>query len=404
MISVSKAWKFYQDRIKPLQSQNVPVAEALGRVLAEEVRAKTALPPFPQSAMDGYALIAADTASATAANPTKHKLVGEVPAGRLEEIPQIQTGEAVRIFTGGYVPNGADVVLMQEDAEVAEGNLLVKEPLQPGKHCRELGEEVELDEVIVLAGTRATAGVLSALSISGVDSVSVRREPVISVLTTGDEVVPPGNELAPGEVYDANSIMTSTWLRSLGYSHISSFALLDSLEDTIDALGRAVEASDLMLTCGGVSVGDRDYVIKAAEHLGFEQIFWRVKQRPGKPLYFGMKGDKILMGIPGNPGSVYISLQVHIRRVLEMLEGVSEPEPQICYGKLGESEEMSPHRDFFVRCTTRLSEDGELWLDSLHRQSSHMISNLTRCNALAWIPAGEGVVEKGAIVKWISTA
>jgi molybdopterin molybdotransferase len=402
MITVSEAWDFYQENIRPLSSHRVSLKDALGRVLAEDVRSKTPLPPFPQSAMDGYALIAEETSAATPEAPTRHKLMGEVPAGQLKQIPKIGPGEAVRIFTGGYVPDGADVVLMQEDAEVSEDFLLVRNPLNAGRHCRKLGEEIGLNETIVTAGTRVTPGVLSAISVSGVDSVSIVQEPVISILTTGDEVIEPGNDLAPGEVYDADSIMTSSWLKALGYSKVTSTALLDSLEDTVDALRSAFESSDLVLTCGGVSVGDRDYVIKAAEQLGFEQIFWRVKQRPGKPLYFGLNGKKILMGIPGNPGSVYVSLQVHIRRVLELLEGIGQPEPRISFGKLSEPEGKSPHRDFFMRCTTRLSDDGEMWLDPLPRQSSHMISNLTQCTALAWIPAGDGNVERGQIVEWIS--
>ena len=401
MISVAEAYEHYGDKIKTLDAEEIPVENALHRFLAEDIFSKTDLPPFPQSAMDGYALCAADTADASELNPVRFKLAGEVAARSLNEVPAIDPGTAVRIFTGGYVPTGADVVLPQEDAHVENGDLVLRNELQSGRHMRDQGEEILANSKIATAGSFTTTGILSALSIAGVDKVEVVRTPRIAILTTGDEIVKPGRELNPGEVYDANSVLITSWLRSHGYHDVVSTPVEDTLGGTVAAMQSALEHADVLLTCGGVSVGDKDFVIPAAEQLGFEQIFWRVRQRPGKPLYFGRRENKILLGIPGNPGSVFVCLNVHVLRALDRLSGAAIPRPHRQQGKLKQSAELGGQREFWMRCTTRISEDGALWLDELPRQSSHMITNLTDCVALARIPEGEGVLEEGSVVAWI---
>jgi len=402
MISVREAYEFYAREIKPLESVEIPVNESRNRYLAKDAKSRIDLPPFNQSAMDGYALVAADTKGASESNPIKLILAGEIPASRLEAVPELNSGQAVRIFTGGYVPRGADVVLPQEDALIEDGHLVMTRQLEAGRHVRDQGEEVRAGDLICSAGRVITTGVQSALSIAGIDRISVTREPKISLLTTGDEIVTAGRDLRPGEVYDANSVLVSSWLNTHGYSQVEHVAVSDTLEETVSAIRRGFETSDLVLTCGGISVGDKDFVLKAARELGVREIFWRVRQRPGKPLFFGMKNDKVLMGIPGNPGSVFVCLNVHVLQALDRLAGSAIPRPHRQTGKLAEAMELGGNREFWMRSTTQISDQGEVWIDPLPRQSSHMITNLTDCTALACIPEGDGVIEAGDVVEWIS--
>lgn len=400
MISIDKAFRHYREGVCPLPPESLSLEGALNRVLAEEARSRIDLPPFSQSAMDGYVLRARDTRGASADSPARLKLVGEVPAGKLGEVPQIAAGEAMRIFTGGIVPAGADTVLRQEDAEVDGVSLYVKEPLEPNHDLRARGEELAEGSVLASAGTRLGAGHLGALAISGLDRVRARPAPRIALLVTGDEIVEPGRELGPGQVYNGNAPLVTGWLRSRGYGDIAVSRLPDSLGGTEQALGEAMERSDLAITTGGVSVGDRDYVMRAAERVGVVAIFWKVAQRPGKPLFFGTFGKKVLLGLPGNPGSVYACLPTHVRRVLDLLEGADPPGPDFAWGQLNQPVNLNPKREWWARCRASVSQRGEVRLEPLPRQSSHMITNLGECDALARIPRGQGDLEPGAVVLW----
>jgi molybdopterin molybdotransferase len=399
LITVDEAFQLYERELSPLPIEELALDEALGRVLAEDVQTLIDLPPFPQSAMDGYALRSQDTQDATPEHPARLRLVGEVPAGALETIPRIQTGEAARIFTGGYVPEGADTILRQEDAIVEEGWLIVRKPVLRGKDVRLQGEEIQAGETLAAKGERLTGGHLAALAITGVPRVNVHRKPRISVLTTGDEVVPPGQTLKPGQVYDANTSLIAGWLRARGYTQIRTEHLPDDLDSTVETLQRAFERSDLILTVGGISVGERDFVLKAAGRVGVKPVFWKVRQRPGKPLFFGMLDKKPLLGLPGNPGSVFVCLITHVRRVLDVLEGTLPPGPIFYQGCLREPLDLSPERERWVRCALAI-EGGTVWLKPLPRQGSHMVTNLTRCTALARIPTGENTLPEGSFVPW----
>ncbi|MBI1729191.1 molybdopterin molybdotransferase MoeA [Candidatus Acetothermia bacterium] len=402
MISVQEAWELYASFISALPSSKVPLKEALGRVLAQDATSKIDLPPFPQSAMDGYALRAEDVEVASEKITVKLRIVGEVPAGGLGKIPGIGSGETMRIFTGAHIPEGTTAVLRQEDARVEGHFLIISRPIPLHENMRHRGEEILVGGPLAKAGTRVTPGLLTVLSIAGVDSVKVIREPRITVLTTGDEVVKPGKRLRPGEVYDGDEILTNSWLKNLGYSQVETYPVLDSLEATAGAMSDALKSSDLVLTCGGISVGDRDFILRATQKLRVKEIFWQVRQRPGKPLYFGMRGKKIVLGIPGNPGSVFVCLNLHAIRVLDLLERDAHPRPCPVIGRISQAVKQSPDREFFMRSSTSISESGEIWLNPLPNQSSHMITNFAECNALARIAEGNAVIKRGSRVNWVS--
>ena len=401
MISVDEAFEHYAQIISPLPLVEELLKNALGRVLGRDVHSPVNLPPFPQSAMDGYALRAGDCRAASAEHPARLRLVGTIAAGRLRQIPRLGNGEALRIFTGGHLPQGADAILRQEDAQVEGDILLVHGTLPAGQDIREQGEELQKGDLLAMAGSRITPGLLGALAIAGLTQVQVHRAPRISLLTTGDEVVAGGQELRPGEVYDANSHLVTAWLHAAGYRLIVTDHLADDLEQTKRAMGEALVGSDLVITVGGVSVGERDYILAAAKSVGLEQVFWRVRQRPGKPLFFGRSGEKLLLGLPGNPGAVFVGLLVHLRRALDLLEGVTAPQPHFLAGKLGSSLAADAKQERWLRCRVEFSPAGEAWLHPLPHQSSHMISNLSDCTALVRIPAGRGELSPGEIVTWL---
>jgi len=404
MIPVDEAFAAYPRRISPLPAEERDLERARGRVLAAPARADTDLPPFGQSAMDGYALRAGDTSAATASDPVRLQLVGTRPAGTADDGLSVGDGEAVRIFTGARLPEGVDAVLRQEDAEIREDTVLVRDPVDAGTAVRPRGEELSRDTELAAAGTRITAGHVGALAAAGVERVSVRRAPRTRVFVTGDEVVSRSGPLEPGQVYDANTPLVGAWLDSRAVPVDGVRHLPDDAAETRDALAAALDASDLVITSGGVSVGDRDFVLEAARDAGVEEVFWRVRQKPGKPLFFGQRRGCVLMGLPGNPGSVHACLATHVRRVLGLMEGETDPGPRMEGGRLARSFRLNPAREWWARCRLELGSDGVVRLHPLERQASHMITDLGRAEALARLPRGEGELERGTRVSWTPAA
>ena len=398
MITIEEAFAAYEKHVTPLPSEVLSLEAALGRVLAEPARTRIPLPPFRQSAMDGYALRAEDVSGASPQNPARLRVAGVIPAGKLPEIPRLRPGEAFRIFTGGYVPEGADAILRQEDAEEENGLLLVRTPVEKGQDLREAGEELPQGATVAEKGMRLTPGLWGALAAAGVDQVRVHRRPRVAVLVTGDEIAPPGTPLAPGQVYDANSFLTRGFFRSLGLE-AAVWRVPDDPAVLRETLAEALEHSDLVVTTGGVSVGERDLVIASAKTVGVEPIFWKVRQQPGKPLFFGLWKGVPLIGLPGNPGAVFVGLVIHVRRVLELLEGVHDPLPRFYPGEL-RGKVKAGRRDRWIRCRLRVEDDGKVVLEALPHQGSHMISNLAWTEALARLSAGTSAETPFPRVLW----
>lgn len=404
MIPIDEAFGAYRRRVSPLPGTELGLDRARGRVLVRDVASGTDLPPFRQSAMDGYALRSSDTEGATSSDPAVLALVGTRPAGTPEGDLRVRGGEAARIFTGAPVPEGADAVLRQEDAETDEDSVRVRAPVQAGTAVRGQGEEIARGTTLAERGTRLTPGHLGGLAVAGVDRVPVRRAPRVRVFVTGDEVVDRDGPLGPGEVYDANTPLVAGWLEGRDVPVEEAGRLPDEPGTTRDALAGALAASDLVITTGGVSVGERDFVLEAAKDAGVEEVFWRVRQKPGKPLFFGVLDGTVLLGLPGNPGSVHACLVTHVRRVLGLLEGEDEPGPRMESGRLARDFPLNPRREWWARCRVDVRDDGDVWLEPLGRQASHMIADLGRAEALARLPRGEGELESGSAVRWTPAA
>ncbi len=312
MISVDEAKSFILEQVKPLPVQYKPLALAAGATLAEDIFARTDIPAFEQSSMDGYAIRFED----------RHlplTLIGEMQAGTGIQL-RIGAGETARIFTGAPLPLGADTIVMQEKAKVNNGLLTVLDnDLAKGLHVRKKGAEAVKGALAIPKGYKLSPAAIGFLAGIGETGAVVYVQPAVAIIVTGKELQQPGKELAFGQVYESNSYSLTAALGQAQVSRISLYAADDNLDQLTSVLLAALADNDMVLLTGGVSVGDYDFVLRAAEKAGIRQIFHKVKQKPGKPLYFGKKGDQLVFGLPGNPSSVLSCFYQYVLPALEKL-------------------------------------------------------------------------------------
>jgi molybdopterin molybdotransferase len=377
-----------------LPARRLRLTGALQRVLAAPALATCDLPPFTQSAVDGYAVRHADLARGAL------PLAGTVRAAAQAAAPVLAPGTAQRIFTGGMLPRGADTVARQEWVRSGPAAVEVLRIPEHGADVRAQGEELRAGAQLANAGVRLTPGHIGALAAAGIAQVAVRRAPRIAVLVTGDEVAAPGTRAGPGQVPDANGPLVMSWLAAQGHARVRLEYVPDAAASVRAALEGALARCDLVLSTGGVSVGDHDYVPGVARELGAVPLFWNVAQKPGKPVFAAQRGGAVLLGLPGNPASVLVNLLVYARRALDRLEGVADPGPRLRSAVLVDAVKRDAGRDQWLRMALAEDTDGCVRLARLPKQGSHMLSNLVHADALAWIPAGSGEMPSGALVRY----
>jgi molybdopterin molybdotransferase len=314
MISVTEAKNMIRANATALTPVTIPLQQAAGRVLAADVFAVTDIPAFNQSAMDGYAL--------SFAGFELHKTLtihGEVPAGD-PELSLLQPNEAMRIFTGAPTPSGADTVVMQEKVRVNNDQLyILDDQLKAGTNVRLKGSEIKAGELVLPKGQKLTPAAVGFLATTGVAEVTVYPTPVMSIIVTGNELQQPGKTLLHGQVYECNSFQLRAALQALQIGEVPVFEAKDDPQVVKDTLQNALENSDVVLLTGGVSVGNYDFVPEAAAACGVTTLFHKLKQRPGKPLFVGRKGNKWVFGLPGNPSSVLTCFYEYVITALEQL-------------------------------------------------------------------------------------
>jgi molybdopterin molybdotransferase len=376
--------------------ETVTVAKAQGRFLLESLVASVDLPPFDNSAFDGYAVRAEDVFTASPEGPVRLRIIGRAEAGKV--FPgKLTPGSCVRLFTGAPLPDGADAVVMQEDSRVdpaASDTMLVSESAKPWEGVRLRGEDVRRGELIGQAGDRIRAGVQCLLSAAGIVAVQVGRQPVVRVLATGNELREPGETLPPGHIYESNRVALLSLARDAGATTSAAPLVRDSLKSTMEALGAALADSDLVVTSGGVSVGETDFVKEAFQQLGGEIELWRVAIKPGKPFVFGRRGAKILFGLPGNPVSAMVTFLLLVRPALLRWQGAAQVELTQRSGRLAEPFINRGDRRHFVRVT--LLPDGRV--HSAGQQASHALRSLASANGLVDVPP-KTTLEAGVLVR-----
>lgn len=370
--------------VPPPGAEVVPLPHAAGRFLAEPIAAAVPLPVFDNSAMDGYAVRAADVAGAGPANPVTLQLVGEVAAGRVFA-GEVRPGTCVRLFTGSPLPHGADSVVMQEDTRSeaeALDTVQILDAVKPWEHIRLRGEDVRQGATLGTPGTRLTIGWLSLLAAAGVHEVRVGRRPVVGVLATGDELQEAGQPLGPGQIYESNRLGLSLLLEKTGVAPRQYPLVPDTLAATRAALEQVFAECDAVVTSGGASVGKHDYVKAALEELGGALEFWKVSMKPGKPFVFGRCGGKLLFGLPGNPVSALVTYLMLARPALLRWQGATEIFLPAHPGELVEPLVNRGDRRHFMR--VKLDSRGQVHGAGL--QASHAFSSLAEANGLVDVP------------------
>jgi len=390
-VSVEAALAHVLSRAKPLPGEPVAIAEAAWRVLAEDARAAVDLPRFPSSAMDGFALRAADT-------PGTLPIVAHVAAGKPAPRP-LGAGEAMGIATGGVVPEGADAVVPIELVTERDGAVQVPAAAEPGANVRPLGGDVRAGDRVVRAGTTLSPSRIAALAAAGVARPVCGARPRVAVVATGTELRSPGEQLGDGEIYESNGVMLAAVFRSAGAEVAPHETASDDAGVHRTALERGLEA-DVLVTSGGVSVGPHDLVRGTLADLGAEEVFWRVAMRPGKPISFATRGRTLVFGLPGNPVSSLVGALLFVVPALRALQGALDPKPQFRLGVLGASARRNPHRDDFQRARLEVSERGAV-LQPIEGQDSHMIVRAAAADAIVHVPRGDGELAAGSSVSYL---
>jgi len=392
MLTVEAAQAQVMEEIRPAPAEAVALADALGRVLREDVLATGDLPPADNSAMDGYAVRAEDLASV----PATLRVIGDIPAGRPSS-RTVEPGTAMRIMTGAFVPHGADTVVQVELTDGGTDVVRIEKALARGANIRRRGEDMRAGEAVLRAGVRIGATEVAMLAAVQRTIVQVGRRPTVAILSTGDELIEVGEVLAPGKIVNTNAHLLAALVRETGAIARVLGIVRDTREATIAALETALE-SDFVLTSGGVSVGAYDFVKEALEALGAETKFWRVAMKPGKPVVLSRRGERVIFGLPGNPASCLVSFHLFaapaLRRWMGQEQGLFPPQLQ---ARLVAPLKSLGDRRVYVRVRV-FPRDGELHAQPLASQGSGSLTSMAGANALAIVEEGVTRVESDSIV------
>jgi molybdopterin molybdotransferase len=377
LLAIAEARELVLDAVRPLAAEDVGLDEALGRVLAEDVESAIAVPPFDSSAMDGYAVIAGETGELD--------VIGEARAGH-PAAAVLQAGQAIAISTGAAVPEGATAVVPVERVEEGHGRVTVP-ATEAGANIRRSGEDVAAGELVLRSGDLLGPAELGVAASVGRGTVRCARRPRGALLVTGDELTEPGRPLGPGGIYSSNGYALAGQVARAGGDLVTRERVRDSEEATQSALAAALEAADVIVVSGGVSVGPHDHVKGSLAALGVREVFWGVGLRPGKPTWFGELDDKLAFGLPGNPVSAMVTFQLFVRPALAALQG-TDPGATRAQAVLAQPIGRNPRREQAVR--VRLEPGANSWLATPTKdaQGSHVLTSMLGADALALIAPG----------------
>jgi len=391
LIDIEQAREAVLGQAKPLGAERVALRDALGRYLAADAVATEAVPPEDNSGMDGFAVRAEDTRGARPGAPAVLRLAGESRAGRPAGAP-LRAGEAIRISTGAVLPPGADAVVRVEAAATADGQIIVEGEIEAGQDLRRAREDVRPGETVLAAGAPIGPAELGVLASLAAATVTCRRRPRVSVLTSGDELLEPGEEMRPGGVRNSNAYSVPALAERAGAEVLLGGVAADDPEATLTAIEPILQ-SDVAVICGGVSVGEHDHVKRALAALGVEQRFWGVAIKPGKPTWFGSRGDTLVFGLPGNPVSAMVTFVLLVRPALAALAGAA-PERTRTTAILDRDYEKAAGRAHAIRCRLSLREDG--WHAApAPNQGSHVLTSMLGADCLALAPADSESLRSG---------
>jgi molybdopterin molybdotransferase len=392
MLSVEEAQRRILAASRPTPPEQIGLAEAHGRVLCEDLAARRTQPPTAVSAMDGYAVRAEDVAKV----PAKLRIVGYAPAGGAHD-GTLGRGEAVRIFTGGPVPAGADAIVIQEDTDSDGTTVTIKESASKGHYVRPAGLDFRAGDVLLSKSRLLTARDIGLAAAMNYPWLMVHRRPRVTILATGDEVVMPGDPVGPNQIVSSNGLGLAAAVRAFGGEPV----LLGIAPDDRDALGRmaaGAAGSDLLLTTGGASVGDHDLVQSVLGEQGLEVDFWQIAMRPGKPLMFGQIGSTMMLGLPGNPVSTLVCAMIFVQPALRRMIGLGDGPPAAIKARLAAPLPKNDRRQDYLRATAERDAQGGLLVRSFEKQDSSMMAPLAKADCLIIRPPHAEPIAAGEIV------
>jgi molybdopterin molybdotransferase len=397
MISFEEARKIVLDSVRALDSVELPILDTLGLVAAEEVTSAEQIPPFDNSAMDGYAVRAADTAGASSDNPVELKVLMDLPAGQHTDQP-VGAGEAIRIMTGAPVPPGADTVVQVELTEkTADGNVRILQQHEDDRNIRRAGEDIAVGQNVVRSGDEITPAKIGLLASVGRANLTVIRRPVVAILATGDELLEANEPLGPGKIRSSNSYTLTSQVRSCGAQALYLGIARDTLDDVRAHLEKGLDA-DMIISSAGVSVGDYDYVKTALEELGVEFKFTKVAIKPGKPTVFGLMGEKPVFGLPGNPVSSMMTFEQFARPAILKMMGKRRLLRPVVDAILEEDIKKKPERMSLVRAVAR-KEGSDYYVTTTGPQGSGILVSMDHANSVIIFKPGFEHLKKGERVK-----
>lgn len=395
MLTLEEAVKKLKSRVKPLKTEEIPVLKSYGRILRENLRSPLAIPPFDRSAMDGFAVKAADIFGASEQDPVSLEVLEDIPAGKVGKF-RLKKGTAARIMTGAPLPRGADTVVMVEETESTPDGVLIHRTHPLGTHVAPAGEDIKKGELVLRTGTTIGAAAMGMIAATGRSKVKVAVKPKVRVVSTGSEILQPGKSWKPGHIFDANGYslagLAAQWgadARFLGIAPDRKGALERKITRAADA--------DLLILSGGVSVGDYDLVQDILVDGGFKRIFYKVSIKPGKPVFAGIQGKRFVLGLPGHPVSCMVTFLLFAGYLIDTMLGKENIGPRRGRAFLASRLRMKPDRRKFFRGL--LSEtDGRLTVTPFRAQESSVLKSMVNANVLIDSPEGTTELKAGSLV------
>lgn len=387
MISVTDALALVEKYSNPLKSKKRKTVKSYGYILAEDVVSPINMPPFKQSSMDGYAYKYSET--------NKFTVVGEVQTGDVKNV-DLKEGEAIRIFTGARIPDSADTVVMQEHVSRNDNELILEKAPLKGANVRELGEQIKTGEVALEKGTYLNEAGIGFLAGLGIENIDVYNHPKVGILITGNEIKKIGDTLEDGQIYDSNSLTLKLAVKRLGIKKIKVRYAVDTLEDTKKQLQKLLNTCDVIMISGGISVGDYDFVQQALIEIGAEEIFYKINQKPGKPLWFGKLGEKMIFALPGNPASSLTCFYVYAWPLLKGKMGFTEKHLPLLEARASSDINNSFGKTLFLKGDVK---NGEAYLFT--GQASSMLKSFAISKSLLVVPDDVDKILKGESVSYL---
>jgi molybdopterin molybdotransferase len=381
MISVNDAFTILDAVPIALKQHVVPLWEARNCVLAEDIVSPIGMPPFRQSNMDGFAIALHDS--------KVYRIVDEIKAGDGNLIT-LKPGEAAKIFTGAAVPDSAQAVIPIEKVTVDGNQLTLHESMLPEMNVRQKGSQIKKNDTALEKGAFLNAAAIGFLAGLGITSVSIYQKPKIGIVITGNELIQPGTKLPYGKVYESNAIMLRAALDNSDFDEVLLYAVNDTLEDTKATFEKAISENNVVLVSGGISVGDYDFTGRALQNLGVETLFYKVNQKPGKPLFAGKTNDKIVFALPGNPAAALTCFYIHVRPFLQKLSGMKTQFDSLTEKILAHDYQVNNSREQFLKASIT---NGLVTI--LPHQDSSMLDSFALANALVFLPNGNYAKSKG---------